>query len=151
MARSPDDPRRRRMAHHDAAGAHARERDGGDGRFGRCALDARECFLSYCGWGPAERADRHPLVRTETVNGQARACSSVDAVRRWASLGCGLVRSMSRLTLLVRASHTPLGSSQLIDRSLFLGGIGPFWAWKVGPATAVNTCAGRSVGGDARY
>ena len=41
MARSPNDPRRRRMAHHDTAGAHARERDGGDGRLGRCALDAR--------------------------------------------------------------------------------------------------------------
>lgn len=41
MARSPNDPRRRRMAHHDTAGAHARERDSGDGRLGRCALDAR--------------------------------------------------------------------------------------------------------------
>jgi hypothetical protein len=34
VARSPDNPRRRRMAHHDTASAHARERDGGDGRLG---------------------------------------------------------------------------------------------------------------------
>ena len=50
---------------------------------------------------------------------------------------------MSRLTLLVRATHFRSELTILY----FWGFIGPFWAWKVGPATTVNTCAGRDVGG----
>ena len=89
----------------------------------------------------ADRTGRHPLARTETANGPARACSSAGAARQWASLGCGLVRSMNLLTLSVRSTlpHPPL----LVPRSaltiLSFWVVGPFWAWKVGPATAVVT------------
>jgi hypothetical protein len=74
-------------------------------------------------------------------NGPARVCSSVGAARRWALLGCGLVRTMSRLILSVRTSPLPVPCGELTILS-FLGVdpvIGPFWAWKVGPATTVGT------------
>lgn len=88
----------------------------------------------------ADCTGRHPLARTEMANGPVRAYSSADAALLWASLGCGPVRTMSLLTLSVRStlSH-PLLVLQCALMILSFWVVGPFWAWKVGPATAVVT------------
>ena len=112
---------------------------------------------------------RYRSERMERASGPPRACSSVGAARPWASSGCGLVRSTSTLTHSVRINHnrnhdrhtTPHDTNFLIpppNRSLLCLYVlrtsfsrarfylGPFWAWKVGPA---NDAAAEhtSVGG----